>query len=185
MKKLMLFDLDGTLFNTNEVNYYAYKQALNDEGADVEHDRFIKEYNGRSYKYFLPLILKQNDDKIIDRIHNNKKNYYKNYLGKAKENISLFSIIEHCKKDYHIAIVTTASKENTLDLLKYFNRTELFDCIISAEDYKNPKPDPEAFLLAIDKFKMDTKNVIIFEDSSVGIEAALKTGASVYKIENF
>ena len=54
-----------------------------------------------------------------------------------------------------------------------------FDLIISQEDVKNKKPDPEGFQKAMDFFKVQCRNSIIFEDSDVGIEAALRSGATV------
>ena len=89
------------------------------------------------------------------------------------------------KETYNIAIVTTASKKNTYDILKYYDKLELFDLILTSDDIEKSKPDPEGYLKAISYFNATPENTIIFEDSEVGIEAAKKTGSSVLIINNF
>lgn len=96
-----------------------------------------------------------------------------------------FDIIRLIKNEYKIVLVTTASKKNTEEILKYTKKIELFDDIITADDISKPKPDPEGFNLAIQRFNVDPKNAIIFEDAEVGIEAARKTGAVIFKVEKF
>ena len=112
MKKLAIFDMDGTLYNTNDVNYYAYKEALAYHNLEIDYEYYCRECNGRSYKIFIPPIANYKED-IIEDIHNRKKELYSKYLDKVKINEHLFNIIEAIKQDYIIALVTTASKKNT------------------------------------------------------------------------
>ncbi len=182
MMKLAMIDLDGTLFDTNEVNYYAYKEALQEKGFDLDYLFYKEECNGRHYKVFLPDLV-NNDEEIIEYVHNRKKNLYKKYLDKAIPNSHLFNILESLKDTYKIALVTTASKKNTYDILDYFQKTELFDLILTHDDIKNSKPNPEGFLKALHYFQVKPSDALVFEDSKVGIEAALKIGCSVFKIE--
>lgn len=50
--KLILCDLDGTLFDTLEVNYYSYKESLNKFNYDIGYDFFLEECYGKYYKNF-------------------------------------------------------------------------------------------------------------------------------------
>lgn len=184
MKKLAMFDLDGTLFNTNDVNYYAYKQALEELNYSLEYEFYCTFCNGKHYKAFLPIIVGE-DSERIEIVHNRKKILYSSFLEKAKINNHLFNIINCIKENYHIALVTTASKKNTIEILEYYNKKDLFDLILTHDDIKKVKPDPEGFLKTMEYFKVEKDNCIIFEDSDIGIEAAKKTGATVYKIERF
>jgi len=182
--KLAIFDMDGTLFNTNEINYYAYKEALEKYNVSIDYEYYCNYCNGRHYKVFVsPLV--NNDTQKIEDIHNIKKAAYSKYLDKVKINVHLFNIIDKLKSDYKIALVTTASKKNTYDILEYTNKKDLFDLILTSDDINKPKPDPEGFLLAMNKFNASPKECIIFEDSDVGIEAAKKTNSTVFKIEDF
>ena len=180
--QLAIFDLDGTLFDTRMVNYLSYKKALNEFNAEIEYDYFAEFCNGRKYTVFLPEII---DNQHIEKVHSLKKLYYRDFLNKAIENTHLFNIVKHIKFDYYIALVTTASKKNTKDILCAFNKENDFDLIVTQEDITNPKPDPEGFLCAMEHFSIQKENTIIFEDSEVGIIAAQKTGASVFVVKGF
>ncbi len=184
MKKLAIFDMDGTLFNTNDVNYYAYKEALSKYGVSIDYDYYCNYCNGRHYTVFIPPLVDNDKDKIQD-IHKTKKDLYSKYLDKVKVNDRLIDIIKNIKDNYNIALVTTASKKNTYEILEYTNTKDLFDLILTSDEISNPKPDPEGFLLAINHFQANPADCMIFEDSDVGIEAALLTGAAVFEIKKF
>lgn len=178
--KLAMFDLDGTLYDTRKVNFMAYQAALKGFGFSLDMDFFYKKCNGRHYKVFLPVIM--GDIKDIDEVNRIKKELYPKYLSDALVNLPLFTIIKQLKEQYYTAVVTTASRKNCEDILKYFGHTELFDLIISGDDTKNKKPDPEGYIKCMDYFKIDPQDAIIFEDSPTGIEAAIKSKASVFTV---
>lgn len=136
--KLAMFDLDGTLYDTRKVNYNSYKKALEKYGINLEYDYFSKYCNGKYYADFLPQIM--GSDKNINDVHNIKKNIYANYLKDAIENYHLFNIIKAIKNEYYIVLVTTASRKNCEDLLRFYDRLSVFDLIISQEDVKKIKP---------------------------------------------
>lgn len=186
MKKLALFDLDGTLFDTRDVNYYAYKEALEKYDFQLDYNYYTKQCNGRHYTEFLPIITNNAGEDMYEKIHSIKKIAYRKYLSKAKINDKLFDIIRLYKEsNYILVVVTTASKTNTFDILKCFNVFDLFDLIVTSEDYERTKPYPDGFIYAMNKYNISNINTIIFEDSDVGIAAALATGSTVFKIENF
>lgn len=183
--KLAIFDLDGTLFDTSYVNYYSYKEALESYQFFTmpNFDEYKINWNGRSYKEFLPLIIK--DKEIIEKVHDKKVELYEKNLDKARINEHLFLILEKIHDIYFTAIVTTASKKNTYQILKHFKKESLFDYIVTKEDITKVKPDPEGFIKAINHFGISLENTIIFEDSNIGIEAARATNANVFTINKF
>lgn len=180
---LAIFDLDGTLFDTREVNYCAYQDALTAYNVDLDSDYFTSECNGKHYTDFLPKFLKKKED--IEIVHQIKKTRYAEHLNKALMNSHLFNIVRMIRSEYHIAVVTTASRKNTYEILNHFGVSEAFELIITSEDIVHVKPDPEGFFKAMDYFKMDSTHTIIFEDSDDGIQAALESGAAVLRVERF
>lgn len=185
--KLAIFDLDGTLFDTKDVNYYAYQAAIEKIGLNIRisYEDFCNLYNGKSYKEFLPKIIPNITEKEIQIIHDYKKKLYVNYLGKAKKNKLLFSIILEIKEQFFIALVTNASKKNTNDILDEFLVKDLFDLIVTQEDIKKVKPSTEGFIKAINYFNVSKKNTIIFEDSEIGIQAAVNSGIDFIRIYGY
>lgn len=185
--KLAIFDLDGTLFDTKDVNYNAYQNAIKMVEIDVkiDYNDFCNLYNGKNYREFLPKIIPDITEEQMKNIHNFKKNIYTQYLDKARKNELLFFMIQEIKKEFYVSLVTNASKKNVVDILEKFAVKDLFDLFVTQEDIKKPKPSAEGFLKAMDYFKISKENTIIFEDSEIGIQAAIESGADYVKVYGY
>jgi len=184
-QKLAIFDLDGTLFDTGAVNFLSYQQALSEEGYSLDREFYETRCNGAYYKDYLPLLIENPSDELMERIHGRKKIIYREKLGYALVNEHLFEIIDKIRSSYHIALVTTASTENCSDILQYFGKRDIFELVLTHADIEKVKPDPEGFFKAMAHFNISPHNTLIFEDSDTGIEAARRCGAGVLAVLNF
>lgn len=185
MNKALLFDLDGTLFDTSEVNYYAYKKALNEVDGDISLDYYMNNCEGKNYKVFLKSLCSEDQ---VEYVHKRKVVYYSQFLSEARKNTLLFEMIQAVKNNFQIGVVTTASRKNVMEILEYFGVAELFDIIITKEDVTHTKPDPEAYLKAIERLNLESSlnDVMIFEDSESGLKAAYASGVTnIVRIERF
>lgn len=182
--KLMMIDLDGTLFDTKEINYRAYKEAIEPYGYTIDYTYYCDFCNGRHYLDFLPQITTSDESILLD-MHKRKKDAYCKYLRYGRVNRMLVDLIKVRGTECKAALVTTASKQNTYDILNEFGLVGIFDFILTHEDIAKPKPNPEGYLKAMAKCNVEPKECVIFEDSSVGIEAAEKTGATVFVVKGF
>ena len=158
-------------------------KIIRDGSTVADYEYFANQCNGRHYKTFLPEIMQS--ETHMEEVHELKKKYYGDFLSETVENKHLFEIINAIRNEYYIVLVTTASRKNSEDILKYHNRLDEFDLIISQEDVKKKKPDPEGFCKAMDYYQILKEDTIIFEDSGVGIEAAEKSGATVFVVRGF
>jgi beta-phosphoglucomutase len=180
---LAIFDMDGTLFDTNKTNFLAYRDAILEiTGLKIKYSNYRLFFIGRDYKKALPLLLGKISMTNINKIHLLKKKYYKKYLTHTKPNSHLIKIIENIQNVYIIALATTASKVNTFDLLNFFQLQHLFNIIVTKDDVKKLKPNPECYLKIIKLCKLKPSKTIIFEDSIIGLKAAVLTKSSVVKI---
>ncbi|MBP5773057.1 MAG: HAD family phosphatase [Eubacterium sp.] len=202
-EKLVMFDMDGTLYDTVGSNYYAYKEALEQCGYTLDLEFFENVCFGHNYKTFVPLIIKENlkgeytgkeldaqvkervTEELLEKIHETKKNAYEKYFDEIRVNEGLINLIKRIKYNTNVALVTTASKKNVYDILEHFHHVELFDYIFTQEDVKEQKPDPTCYIVAMEHFKVKPEESYIYEDSDVGLKAAYKSGANVIKVGKF
>lgn len=182
--KLAIFDLDGTLFDTREVNYLAYKKAfyLVEKQFDVTYEEFNANCFGKNYKDFITdffgLSLIE-----AEEIHEYKKKAYESFLSVGvKKNDSLFDILHALSSQYYIALVTTASRKNVNDIMECFSCRECFELMITGDDVVNKKPSIEGYQKAMDYFAIKAKDTIIFEDAEECVLSAKEMGATVYKV---
>lgn len=184
--KGFFFDLDGTLVDTHESNFRAYRQAVNettgDELGDELKDR-IK--NGETSESFLRALLPDASDAQVDAINKKKKEFYPEHLGESTLNEYLSSFLAQMSEHYVTALVTTAKRVNAEAVLDAHNIKNLFDFKVFGDDVDNMKPSPDAYLLALEKAELSPEEVIAFEDSEKGIQAATSAGIKTVHIRNF
>ena len=178
--KLAMFDMDGTLYDTRMAHYLSYKKVLKNEGVELSFEYFRDKCFGGHYSSFLAPVTDN-----VERVHDEKLVCYDEFIGDITENTRLFELISKLKNDHYIALVTTASAESVYKVLRYFDREDCFDVIVTQEQVKKKKPDPEAYLYTMEHFGIGAENCIIFEDSETGLAAAHASGAKVIKVDDF
>jgi beta-phosphoglucomutase len=179
--KGLAFDLDGTLISSTTANFLAYREALEQNGHALEWEQY-KQYLGYDSTFFLKKIFPQIPDAEIPYVQNIKAECYPKYLSEIRLNASLISLIDNNRKNFSIALVTTAKKENVRTILDHFEIRSLFDLVITGNDVKLLKPHPDAYLLASKRMNLLGSQMIAFEDSVPGILSANEAGLSVIEV---
>jgi beta-phosphoglucomutase len=180
-KKLLICDLDETLVFTNDINFRAYRAALEEFGYGLTQDSYAEHCIGTSWKNFLPIVAPAATREIIGAIHDRKKLLYRECVEFGRLNNALLDMVKILKANYYTAIVTTASLKNSNDILEYFELKDFFDLMITGDDVAKPKPEPDGFIAAANHFGIDPTETIIFEDAPAGVEVALRFGATVFQ----
>lgn len=182
-KKLAIFDLDGTLFDTVPANFAAYRAVLEKYGFTIDLDYFAKNCNGRYYKDFLPEIMGE-DRELMERIHEEKIASYPAYFSHIRENRGLFALLEGLSHGYYIALVSTAAKKSVYEILALFQKTSAFDLILTQAEIPRNKPAPDGFLMAMEHFSCKAEDTVVFEDSPQGIAAAKAAGVQYFVVKD-
>ena len=181
MIKAIITDFDGTLVDTFEANYLAYKHVLNSLGIELTRESYRACF-GLRFNEFMEHIGVKNIT-LKDQIKKEKAKAYPLYFDKLSLNCPLLNFLLFMKHNgVKIAIASTARRENLINVLNYFDITDVFDEIFTGESVTYGKPHPEIYILTMDKLGVNESETLIFEDSEVGIQAADRSGASVIKV---
>jgi HAD superfamily hydrolase (TIGR01509 family) len=80
------------------------------------------------------------------------------------------------------AVVSGGRRNSVTNSLTTLGLLDKFETIVGAEDYKNSKPAPDAYLLAAERLGVAPKDCLVFEDTDMGIQAATAAGMASVKI---
>ncbi len=165
---LYLFDLDGTLINTEELHCNAYNLALKYFNIDYQFDfnNYCKyaHYSDKSMKDFI----ESNYNISYEKFYQKKKFFYLESLIKINLMPGVSNLLNKLFESKIKTVIVTHSDRETINyILTKIPLLNNVDLIITKDDYVNKKPSPEAYILARNKFK-NCKNPIGFEDSYKG-----------------
>lgn len=175
-KHLYITDFDGTLVYTIRANYLAYKEVFKKiYDYDLSEDDYANNYGLRINELLVQLGL---DINKIEEVKKMKSRVYKKYFDNIYINCDLEQKLKFARRNGNVVcLATTASKKNVDNILKHFKLDDFFDYIIYGENVEHGKPDPEVYQKIIMKYPfISLDNVHIYEDSEVGLVAAIRTG---------
>lgn len=181
MIKAIITDFDGTLVDTFEANLATYQKVLGDRGVALSREKY-KECFGLRFDAFMD-VLGVEGDQLRHRIKEAKTALYPTFFEKLAPNTVLINFLTTMKATgVKIAIASTARKENLMNVLGYLGLKDSFDLIIAGVNVSKGKPDPEIYTLTMSQLGVSPDEVLIFEDSQVGLQAAEASGAKYFKI---
>lgn len=175
-----LFDLNGTLINDMEFHTKVWQALLNkDLGASLSWEEVKIQMYGKNSEVLERVFgkgrftQKEMDDWSIEK----EKRYQKIYLPHLKLLEGLDGFLKKAS-DHHIqmAIGSAAIPFNINFVLDNLKLHHYFKAIVSADDVRKSKPDPETFLKAASLLNVLPENCIVFEDAPKGVESALNAG---------
>ena len=169
-----IFDIDGVIVNTVPLHFKAWKRMFEEFGHSFSMEDYIKKVDGRPRLEGAAAILTELGPEEIEKAGEIKQSYYLELLDKDPIEIfeSTIKIIKDLKSR-GIKIAAASSSKNATRILKKIDLYDIFDANVSGADFKKGKPDPEIFLTAASRLKLDPKDCIVFEDAKSGVEAAL------------
>lgn len=181
MIKLLITDFDGTLVNTFQANYHAYKEAFSLEGLSLTELQY-RECYGLRFDGFMDAVGVE-DIEMRKRIRNHKGDIYPSYFDKLHVNQPLLDFIRMFRKSGgKTAVASTARGKNLNNALNFIGATDDFDLILAGEDVNEGKPSPEIYNTVMSRMDVSPNETLIFEDSSVGLQAASASGAHFIQI---
>ena len=187
----LIFDVDGTLAETEEYHRQAFNQAFAERGLNWSWDRplyadLLKVSGGKErMRAFAQQAGHTITDGVIAALHRRKTEIYTKMVagGRVPLRPGIEPLIRQClAAKRRLAVATTTSRAN-LDAL-FDGATsghghDWFETTVCAEDAPIKKPDPQAYRLVIERLGLDPASTLAVEDSANGVRSALAAGLSV------
>lgn len=184
--KAILFDMDGVLIDAKDWHYEALNKALGLFGITINRYEHLTTFDGLPTRVKLEILSKRFFlPKALHHFINQLKQSYTNEIIYEKCHPIFhheYALSNLQRMGYKIAVCSNSIKK-TIELM--MNRAELssyVDLILSNEDVKKAKPDPEIYITAIKKLGLKPDECIVIEDNIKGIEAGKASGAAVLEV---
>ena len=179
MNRAVLWDMDGTLVDSAEYHWQAWRDTMSREGLPVTHGQFLASFGQRNDSILRQWLGENVTPELIERIGKAKEALYRQLVREhgieplpgASEWVNLLH-----RQGWGQAIASAAPRANVETILDVLHASKCFEAIVSAEDVHRGKPDPEVFLIAAAKLGVAPKHCIVVEDAEHGIEAARAAG---------
>lgn len=175
--KGVIFDLDGVIVDTAKFHFLAWRKLANGLGFDITESQ-NEELKGVSRVKSLEKILawgqvNLTEDEFMEQMALKNDNYLSYISTMTQEDIlpGVSKIIDFLIEN-KVPIALGSASKNARSILEKTNLYQKFDVVVDGNDVSKAKPDPEVFLIAAEKLKMEPQTCIVFEDSQAGVQAA-------------
>jgi len=172
--KAFLFDLNGTMIDDMDYHIKAWHRILNELGANLSMERVKAECYGKNHELLERIFPGRFSEEEKNRMSFEKeKQYQQEFRPHLKLLPGLDVFLEKSKaENIKMAIGSAAITFNVDFVLDGLNIRHYFDAIVSADDVKESKPNPETYLKCAAQLNISQADCLVFEDAPKGVEAA-------------
>lgn len=170
----LIFDLDGTLVDSDPYHLRAFREMGARTGIDVDEEYFLQHISGRSNGEICAGLWPAASEDEHLRLSAEKETLFRSMLGDISPISGLRALLDWAKhRGLSMAVVSNAPKVNILAITEALGITDCFSALISGEDLGRGKPDPLPYLAALERLNVPASHAVAFEDASAGIRAAV------------
>ena len=179
---VLIFDMDGTLIDSNPTHKKAYTEFLKRHDIELTDEDFMTYISGRMnpdiFKHFFGDDL---DQQRITELTNEKETIFQTMYGPEIKPINgLLDFLNSVQQaGIPMVLATSAPMMNVRFVFDHIPIESFFKAIVSEQDVAVGKPDPTVFRLAAEKVQASPETCLVFEDSEAGIKAAHGAGMPV------
>ena len=180
----VVFDLDGLMFNTEDVFEASGDELLRRRGHRMTPALRDQMMGRRAVEAFQIMIDEMDLADTIDELRTESQQIFAEFLPAMLAPMpGLFDLLEELeRRELPKGVATSSSRQYLHDMLGRFDLVERFDVLLGAEDVSRGKPEPEVYLKAAEQIGVDPTRMLVLEDSQAGTQAGAAAGAVVVSI---
>ncbi len=177
MLSAILFDLDGTIVNTDPIHFAVWQDILVQYNMNIDKAFYRQHISGKTNAQITNDILSQLSPEEKWQLGIEKEVKYRNLAKILYPMPGLDTILKFTDKaGLKKAVVTNAPEENAKYMLENLRLNDVFPVVVMAKDAPPGKPNPAPYQLALNRLGVKSENAIAFEDSPAGITSAVTAG---------
>jgi HAD superfamily hydrolase (TIGR01509 family) len=182
MIEAVIFDIDGTLIDSNDFHARAWVKAFAEFGKTVKFYEARRQV-GKGGDQYLPVFLSKSEIREFGKdLEDYRGDFFKrNYLPKIRPFPKVRELFQKIKSDGKRIALASSAKADELERYKKIARIDdLIEAETSADDAEKSKPEPDIFQAALIRLgKINKRNVVVVGDTAYDAEAARKIGLPV------
>jgi HAD superfamily hydrolase (TIGR01509 family) len=174
----LLFDLDGTLVDTDHLHHAAFAAILGERGRELPLDEYRSNIMGHPNAAILERYFPGEDAAVLDR----KEAMFRDSLAASVEPVpGIHALLDWAEANgAGCAVVTNAPRDNAVAMLAAASLAHRLPTVVIGDECAAAKPDPAPYRAAMAALGVTPSRSIAFEDSRSGLRAARGSGAHVF-----
>jgi HAD superfamily hydrolase (TIGR01509 family) len=186
MYRAVIFDVDGTLVDSNDAHAHAWVHALGERGRRVEFSR-VRPLIGMGSDKLLPAVAGLAADSpegraIVDR---RREIFLDEYVRRLRPTRGARELLEWLRDDrLELYVASSANADELEPLLRVAGADKMIESVASSDAAPRSKPDPDIVRAALDRTGCPADDVIMIGDTPYDVEAALRAGISIIALRS-
>jgi HAD superfamily hydrolase (TIGR01509 family) len=179
MLTALLFDLDGTIADTDPIHYQTWQEVMLGYGLAIDSSFYKAHFSGRLNEQIIQELLPQLSIAAGQQLSSDKEATFRQRAAHLQLLPGLIDLLNWAdQQGLPYAAVTNAPRKNAEFMLQTLGVQDRFSIVILAEELERGKPDPLPYQVALEHLKVTAEQAIAFEDSPTGITSAVGAGLS-------
>ncbi|MGI8859037.1 MAG: HAD family hydrolase [Rubrobacteraceae bacterium] len=172
-----MFDLDGTLAETDSLHLPTWVDVLAPHGIEVDEEFYRERISGRANVEIVRDLLPDLSEQEGRGVFEAKEAAFRERAVELEPLPGLLDFLELGRTlGLSISLVTNAPKENTEAILLALKLADYFDAVVLSDEVGGVKPDPAPYHAALERLGVEPEEALAFEDSISGITSAVGAG---------
>lgn len=177
-----LFDCDGTVADSMPLHYIAWSTALAQWNCEFPEELFYA-WGGKPPVEIVATLNKMRGLAMpVEAVAEHKESLYFSLLPRLA---AIPEVVAHIDDRYGkipFAVVSGGRRDSVIRTLTTIGLIDKFVAIVGSDNYARSKPAPDGFLLAAERLGVAPADCLVFEDTDLGVQAAVAAGMAWVKV---